>query len=64
MDTAMPTLLTEQLDGWWEDYGAKPIRQSLLSKADRVAMAVAALLVRLVVRAINLGFRMVERYEK
>lgn len=62
----MSPLLTEQLDGWEQDYGIKPI--SPLSRSlrmlDRWAMAIAQVCVRCLFRAINLGFRMVERYEK
>lgn len=55
-------MLTEHLNGWDDDYGVNPItRESLLSRLDRWAMAIAAMLVRLAVRAINLWFRMVER---
>lgn len=54
--------MTEHLNDWDDDYGVNPItRESLLSRLDRWAMAIAATLVRLVVRGINLWFRMVER---
>lgn len=57
-------MLTEGMDGWGDD-PAPVLRPSLASRAlrrlDRAAMWTAERLVRLSVRAINLGFAIAER---
>ena len=54
-------MLTEHIDGWETQQDQATLLSRLLSTLDRVAMAVAELAVRTLVRAINWWFRMVER---